>query len=327
MTGHELAVADLADLRLFARGGALGDLVVEPGKRIGLILGLDPVDDIVLRFVERVGDHHLQTHAHQHGAVDAIDQGSIPLIQGVNTYDLPADTIDLLEHVIRTNAGNTSTQSDLTITRISVSTYATIPNKIQQARPIQVWVQRLDGQTYNTGATLATGINATDTEITVSDASGLNNTGFINLGSETIQYGYITGNTLYNCFRAQNNSTAVAHLAAATVYWAQLPAITVWPVPDQGTTSTPYYQFTYYRMRRVQNAGSGVQTPDMNFRFYPALVSGLAYYIAMKIPDGLNRLQVLKDQYDEAWNLASGEDHEKAAVRFVPRQMFIGSGT
>ena len=72
-----------------------------------------------------------------------IDQGSIPLIQGVNTYDLPADTIDLLEHVIRTNAGNTTTQSDLTITRISVSTYATIPNKLTQARPIQVWVQRL----------------------------------------------------------------------------------------------------------------------------------------------------------------------------------------
>ena len=99
-----------------------------------------------------------------------IDSNTINLTQGQNTYPLPNDTVDLLEHVIRTGQNVASTQADLTITRISVSTYATIPNKIQQARPIQVWVQRLDGQTYNTGATLSANINATDTEITVSDA-------------------------------------------------------------------------------------------------------------------------------------------------------------
>jgi hypothetical protein len=53
----------------------------------------------------------------------------------------------------------------------------------------------------------------------------------------------------------------------------------------------------------------------------------LAYYIALKVPEGLQRLDVLKQQYDEAWDRAAGEDQEKAAVRFVPRQMFIGSGT
>jgi len=72
-----------------------------------------------------------------------IEEGQINLVQGVDTYDLPADTIDLLEHVIRTGAGNAATQADLSITRISVSTYATIPNKPAQGRPIQVWVQRL----------------------------------------------------------------------------------------------------------------------------------------------------------------------------------------
>ncbi len=71
------------------------------------------------------------------------DEGTINLVQGQSTYDLPADTIDLLEQVIRTGAGNPATQSDLTISRISVSTYATIPNKTAQGRPIQVWVQRL----------------------------------------------------------------------------------------------------------------------------------------------------------------------------------------
>jgi hypothetical protein len=46
----------------------------------------------------------------------------------------------------------------------------------------------------------------------------------------------------------------------------------------------------------------------------------------MKVPGGLERLQVLKAQYDEAWDLASSEDREKAAIRFVPRRMFIGGG-
>jgi hypothetical protein len=76
-----------------------------------------------------------------------IEQGSFNLTQGVATYSLPVDTVDLLEHVIRTGAGNSATQADLTISRISVSTYATIPNKLTQGRPIQVWVNRQSGAT------------------------------------------------------------------------------------------------------------------------------------------------------------------------------------
>jgi hypothetical protein len=171
------------------------------------------------------------------------EQGTINLVPGTATYDLPADTVDLLEHVIRTGAGNASTQADLTITRISVSTYATIPNKLQQARPIQIWIERLD-----------------------------------------------------------------------------TPRVTLWPVPDNSQT----YQLVYWRMRRIQNAGDGVNTMDMPFRFIPCMVAGLAYYLALKVPDAINRLEVLKAQYDEAWTLASEEDREKAAIRFVPRQMYIG---
>jgi hypothetical protein len=66
---------------------------------------------------------------------------------------------------------------------------------------------------------------------------------------------------------------------------------------------------------------------DMPFRFIPCMVAGLAYYLALKVPGAMERLQVLKMQYDEAWDLAAGEDQEKAAIRFVPRQQFIGSGT
>lgn len=174
------------------------------------------------------------------------EQGSIPLVAGTATYNLPADTVDLLEHVIRTGAGSASTQADLTITRISVSTYATIPNKLQQARPIQVWIERLN-----------------------------------------------------------------------------TPRITVWPVPDN---SQPY-TFVYWRLKRIQDAGNGVNTMDMPFRFLPCMVAGLAYYLALKVPGGAERLGVLKQQYDEAWQLAADEDREKAAIRFVPRRQYLGSGT
>jgi hypothetical protein len=173
------------------------------------------------------------------------EQGMINLIPGQATYELPADTVDLLEHVIRTGAGSASTQADLTITRISVSTYATIPNKLQQARPIQVWIERLD-----------------------------------------------------------------------------TPRFTVWPVPDN---SQPYV-FVYWRLRRIQDAGTGVNTMDMPFRFYEAMTAGLAYHLALKIPGAMERLPILKQQYDEAWELASTEDREKAAVRFVPRRQSIGNG-
>jgi len=178
-----------------------------------------------------------------------IESGSIPMNAGTATYNLPADTVDLLEHVIRTGAGNSSTQADLTITRISVSTYATIPNKLSEARPIQVYIDRKQS----------------------------------------------------------------------------IPTITVWPIPDQGTTLDPYYTFVYWRLRRMDNINSGVNTADVNFRFLPCLTAGLAYYIAMKIPEGAQRLDMLKTEYEYQWGLAASEDREKAADRFVPRQYFIGS--
>jgi len=81
-----------------------------------------------------------------------IEQGSIPMVQGTITYNLPIDTIDLLDSVIRTQTG--IDQTDINISRISVSTYATIPNKNAQGRPIQVWIDRQSGATEPT-----TGIN------------------------------------------------------------------------------------------------------------------------------------------------------------------------
>jgi len=251
-----------------------------------------------------------------------IDQGAITLTPGLNTYALPLDTIDLLDHVIRTGANSVSTQADLNITRISVSTYATIPNKLASGRPIQVWVQRLSGAVSPTGATLSGGINSTTTDITLSTTSGLPAAGFIRIDSEDIYYGWLDGNDLGGVFRAQNGTTAASHLNGATVYNPNLPAITVWLTPDNTAT----YQFIYWRLRRVQDAGAGVQTADMNFRFLPAVTAGLAYHIAMKVPELAQRVPMLKEAYNEQFDLAAGEDREKAAIRFVPRRMFIGGG-
>ena len=255
-----------------------------------------------------------------------IEPGTIDLVQGQNTYALPNDTIDLLEHVIRTGANVAATQADLTITRISVSTYATIPNKITQARPIQVWIQRYNGQTSPIASTLTTTITSTSDSIVLSDVTGLPASGFIKIGDEVINYSYITQDTnavtgtLYNCFRGQQNTIAVGHTSGATVYWQQVPAITVWPTPD----NAQQYQFVYWRLRRTQDAGGGVNIMDVPFRFIPCMAAGLSYYIAGKIPQGMERLAMLKAQYDEAWELAAYEDHEKAALRLVPRQTYIG---
>jgi hypothetical protein len=249
-----------------------------------------------------------------------MEQGFINLTPGLATYALPTDTIDLLEQVIRTGQNSSSTQADLTITRISVSTYATIPNKLQQARPIQVWVQRLSGQVNPTDAILVGAISSTDTTLTLNTVVGLAGSGFIRLNSEDIYYTYISGNTLGGVFRGQNNTTAASQADGTAVFVPQLPAVTVWPTPDNSTS----YQFVYWRLRRVQDAGAGVETADMNFRFLPCVVAGLAYYIAMKVPELMPRLEMLKATYNEQFDLAAGEDREKAAIRLVPRQMFIG---
>jgi hypothetical protein len=253
------------------------------------------------------------------------EQGTITLTQGLNTYAIPNDTVDLLDHVIRTQPNVAATQSDLTITRVSVSTYATLPNKLTQARPIQVWYQRLDGQTMPTTCTfLSQDLNA-DT-ITLNSVVGLPAIGYVDIvaagGTETVFYNFISGNTLGNVFRAQNGTTQQTPAVGNPIRINNTPRVTMWPTPDG---SQPY-QFVYWRMRRVQDAGNGVNVMDVPFRFVPCMVAGLAYYIALKVPGGMDRLMVLKQQYDEAWMTAADEDQERAALRLVPRQMFIGGG-
>lgn len=173
-----------------------------------------------------------------------IEEGEVELTEDTATYDLPIDTIDLLDFVIRT--GSATTQVDVNINRIGMSKYAKIPNKNTTGKPNQVYINRKSGAT--------------------------------NLGG-TVQY----------------------------------PTITVYPVPDSDD-----YTFVYWRMRRIQDVTTGVTTQDIPFRFMPALVAGLAYYLSMKIPNAAERVPILKQLYDEQWQLASEEDREKASLYLVP---------
>lgn len=198
-----------------------------------------------------------------------IEQGVINLAQGINTYELPVDTIDLLEHQIRTNSGQQNNQTDISISRISVSTYSTIPNKLAQGRPIQVWIQRMSGA----------------------------------------QYPPLLG---------PNGTNTVTNINA--------PKVTIWPAPDQGTVLAPYYQLVYWRLRRINDAGNAVNTQDIPFRFLNAMVAGLAYYLSVKL-QGVDpqRVMGLKADYEQQLQLATDEDREKAPIRFIPRQSFLGS--
>jgi hypothetical protein len=251
-----------------------------------------------------------------------VEQGQILMNTGQAIYPLPVDTIDLLDTVVRTNNGAGNNQIDINISRISESTYITIPNKNATGRPIQVWINRQSGNVANAAqTTLAAAITAADqTTITLTNASNLPTQGFINIGSETIGYQNIVGNQIINAWRGQNGTTATTHLNGADVFTNNLPCINVWPTPNPPGTQ---YTFVYYRMRRIQDAGNGVRTSDIPFRFIPCMAAGLAYQLSTKMPgvDG-GRIQMLKADYEQQWQLAADEDREKAAIRFVPRNMF-----
>ena len=248
-----------------------------------------------------------------------VEQGQIPMVTGQGLYPIPVDTIDLLDHVVRQNNGGPN-QIDINISRISEPTYLQIPNKLAQGRPIQVWVNRQTGDSNPTSITLSGNVASTTTTIDLSSTVGLATQGFIKIDNETIGYSNISGNQLVNVFRGQYNTTAASHTSGAAVTVQNLPCINVWPTPNAPGNQ---YTFVYYRLRRMQDAGDGVNTQDIPFRFLTCMVAGLAYYIAMKKPEVTqDRILMLKQDYEQQFQLAADEDREKAAWRVVPRNLF-----
>jgi len=217
------------------------ELVEEAYERAGLELrtGYD------LRTARRSMNFMAQEWQNRGINLWTVESATLTLVPGQITYDMPDDTIDLIEHQIRLNNGSTVSQADYTMTRISVSEYAHINNKNTQGMPLQIYVDRL----------------------------------------------------------------------------RERPVVYLWPVPD----GTQTYTLAYWYLRRIEDVGAGgANTMDVPARFLPVLVAGLAYYIAMKKPEAAERLAMLKQVYDEQWELASGEDRDKSSQRFVPQMGYIG---
>lgn len=167
-----------------------------------------------------------------------VDTGTVPLLQNVATYQLPADTVDLIEHVVRQTVN--SRQTDINITRISVSTYAVIPDKANKGRPTQIYIDR------------------------------------------------------------QRDN----------------PQFSVWPVPEDDS-----YTLVYWRLRRLHDAGSGETTFDVPFRYYNAVVAGLAYHLAMKYAP--ERMEVLKIAFNESLMLAQDEDRDRSDIMLLPKIGYV----
>lgn len=162
-----------------------------------------------------------------------VQENTLVLTPGVKTYSLDADTIDIIETMIRVNTSGSAL--DYTVSRIGVGDYAALPNKNTTGRPLQIYVNR------------------------------------------------------------QVN-----------------PEYTLWPVPDLP------YTILYWTMRRIQDATAASDVMDMPVRFVPCLAAGLAYQIAMKRPEAASRLQMLKQEYLEQFQLAADEDRGREPARFVP---------
>lgn len=255
-----------------------------------------------------------------------IEQGQIPINinAGQISYPIPVDTIDLLDTTIRQGTGQN--QIDINISRISESTYLSIPTKNAYGRPIQLWIDRQTGNVNGTASTtLSANATADATTLSVVSTANLPSQGYINIGSETILYQNVgqvntsNQNQLLNCYRGINGTTAAAHSSGDSLYRNYLPSVNIWPTGNPGTQ----YTLIYYRMRRMQDAGSGAQTQDIPFRLIPAVAAGLSLKLAAKL-QGVdpNRYMALKAEYDQAWQDAQDEDREKAAWRLVPRNMF-----
>jgi hypothetical protein len=260
-----------------------------------------------------------------------IEEGQIPLYPNQIIYALPNETIDLLDQVTRTNAGQGTTQADININRISESTYSTIPNKYAQGRPIQVWINRQTAETNKDSATTITQtISSTDTTIQLANVTGLAASGFIKIENELISYSNLTqpdpsltAGYISYCGRGQQDTIAVAHTSGTAVYVTRPPSINIWPVPNQGSIGNPFYMFVYWRMRRLQDTGTGARTQDIPFRMLECMVAGLAYKLSIKLPNiDPMRVTALKVEYEQQWQLAADEDRDKSPDRYVPRSLY-----
>ena len=93
------------------------------------------------------------------------------------------------------------------------------------------------------------------------------------------------------------------------------PVVKLWPTPENSTD-----QFISYRIQRIDDVTASNEDPEVPSRFIPCMVSGLAYYIALK--KNPERIGILKQQYEQDFKLASDEDRNRASLMLTPARRF-----
>ena len=94
------------------------------------------------------------------------------------------------------------------------------------------------------------------------------------------------------------------------------PEITLWQTPENSTD-----QLVYYYVQRIEDVDSLTNTTAVPFRFYPCMVAGLAYYLAIKrTPD---RVQMMKSIYKEEFQRAANEDEDKVPLMLTPSIRYL----
>jgi len=90
------------------------------------------------------------------------------------------------------------------------------------------------------------------------------------------------------------------------------PVCYLWPVPSEDGT------FGGWGLRIMEDVGAYTNTLDVPNRFLPALVSGLAYHLALKSPAAAERIPLLQQEYERQFMLAAEEDRDRASFFMVP---------
>ena len=104
------------------------------------------------------------------------------------------------------------------------------------------------------------------------------------------------------------------------------PSVFLYATPSSSVSSTTTpssFQFCFYYLSKIQDVGAYTNTSDVVNRFYPCMMSGLAYYLSQKYsPD---RSQELERRYESELLRALDADNQGTST-FISPQTFYGDG-
>lgn len=88
----------------------------------------------------------------------------------------------------------------------------------------------------------------------------------------------------------------------------------LWPTPENSTDKIKYWALT-----KIEDVTKQDQLVDLPTRYIPAIIAGLAYYIAIKrVPEKTEVIMRLKTDYEETLQRALDEDRERSSLMVVP---------